>query len=316
DVLIDYMPAARVGDAALCIGPTDTISAGSATVFINGKPAARLGDSCAHGGKIIVGSSTVIIGDSGGGSSAFQTNSLATKNNDSALENDFTVEDSTSLALDFVPVVSSIKSLGQLITGTDLVTGEQISRGMETIGIAAGIFPGGKGLLKGITKGAKILGKSDKVVNVSKAVKKTDKVIGGGAKNVPDKINMRNPDDLMGVEPASDELISAVGKKRDVVIAQPDSEELRMLDYFGAEASVGGVNNSHILLRENPSKAATLEEFLHGTQSKLGITDRLGTSGLGSAETHVKDFMIRHQKKLGLGNEDIQILQILRDKGL
>ncbi|WP_335918972.1 hypothetical protein [Shewanella algae] len=130
------------------------------------------------------------------------------------------------------------------------------------------------------------------------------------------KINMRSADDLMGVEPASPELISAISKKRDVVIAKPGSEELRMLDYFGAEASVSGVNNTHILLRENPSKAAMIEEFLHGTQSRLGITDRLGTSGLGSAETHVKDFMINHQKVLGLGDEDIQILKILRDKGL
>ena len=132
----------------------------------------------------------------------------------------------------------------------------------------------------------------------------------------PNKINMRSPDDLTGVEPASSELISAVANKRDVVIAKPGSEELRMLDYFGAEASVGGVNNTHILLRENPSKAAVIEEFLHGTQTRLGITDRLGTSGLGSAETHVKDFMIRHQKMLGLSDEDIQILQILKDKGL
>ncbi|MDC8853129.1 hypothetical protein [Shewanella algae] len=130
------------------------------------------------------------------------------------------------------------------------------------------------------------------------------------------KINMRSADDLMGVEPASPELISAISKKRDVVIAKPGSEELRMLDYFGAEASVSGVNNTHILFRENPSKAAMIEEFLHGTQSRLGITDRLGTSGLGSAETHVKDFMINHQKMLGLGDEDIQILKILRDKGL
>lgn len=109
---------------------------------------------------------------------------------------------------------------------------------------------------------------------------------------------MRSPDDLMGVEPASPELLSAISKKREVVIAKPGSEELRMLDYFGAEASVGGPNNTHILLRENPSKAAVLEEFLHGTQTKLGITERLGTSGMGSAETHVKDFMIRHKKML------------------
>ncbi len=46
-------------------------------------------------------------------------------------------------------------------------------------------------------------------------------------------------------------------------------------------------------------KAAILEEFLHGTQEKLGIAEKLGRYGLGSAETHVKDFMIRHKKCLG-----------------
>ena len=131
-----------------------------------------------------------------------------------------------------------------------------------------------------------------------------------------DKVVMRSPSESMGVEPASPELLTAIGKKRALTIAKPGSEELRMLDYFGAEASVGGVNNSSILLRENPSKAAALEEFLHGTQSRLGVVDRLGTSGLGSAETHVKDFMIRHRNMLGLSAEDVRILQILRDKGL
>ncbi|MFI2813269.1 LysM peptidoglycan-binding domain-containing protein, partial [Microbulbifer sp. JSM ZJ756] len=172
-------------------------------------------------------------------------------------------------------------------------------------GVEAGLEIGG--LLTG-TKGVK-----SAIDEIPLGARRVD-AEGVGVPN--NKINMRSADDLMGVEPASPELISAVSKKRDVVIAQPGSEELRMLDYFGAEASVGGANNTHILLRENPSKAALLEEFLHGTQSKLGITDRLGTSGLGSAETHVKDFMIRHQKMLGLGDEDVQILQILRDKGL
>jgi hypothetical protein len=53
---------------------------------------------------------------------------------------------------------------------------------------------------------------------------------------------------------------------------------------MGAEANVGGPGHLHILLRENPSKAAALEEFLHGTQSRLGIIDRLGAEG---AEAHV-----------------------------
>jgi hypothetical protein len=130
------------------------------------------------------------------------------------------------------------------------------------------------------------------------------------------KVVMRSPSELMGVEPASSELLTAIGNKRALTIATAGSEELRMLDYFGAEASVGGVKNSSIILRQNPSKAAALEEFLHGTQSHLGIVDRLGTSGLGSAETHVKDFMIRHQSMLGLSAEDVRILQVLRDKGL
>ena len=66
-----------------------------------------------------------------------------------------------------------------------------------------------------------------------------------------------------------------------------------MLEHFGAEASVLDMT---IIVRSNPSKAAILEEFLHGTQEKLRIVEKLGRYGLGSAETHVKDFMIRHKK--------------------
>jgi uncharacterized Zn-binding protein involved in type VI secretion len=61
-VLIGGLPAARVGDKAVCVGPPDTIIAGSGTVFIGGKSAARMGDSTAHGGIIIIGCPTVIIG--------------------------------------------------------------------------------------------------------------------------------------------------------------------------------------------------------------------------------------------------------------
>lgn len=61
-VLIGGLPAARVGDKAVCVGPPDTIIAGSGTVIIGGKPAARMGDSTAHGGVIILGCPTVIIG--------------------------------------------------------------------------------------------------------------------------------------------------------------------------------------------------------------------------------------------------------------
>jgi YD repeat-containing protein len=120
--------------------------------------------------------------------------------------------------------------------------------------------------------------------------------------------------ELSGVERASQQLLDAVNKKRAVTMATEGSDALRYLNYRQAEAAALGKED--IILRLNPSKAAVLEEFLHGTQNKLGIVDRLGTSGFGSAETHVKDFMIRHQKMLGLSPEDIRRLQILRDKGL
>lgn len=55
--------AAVLGDTCACnAAPPDTIAAGSATVFIGGKPAARMGDMTAHGGTITAGEMTVNIG--------------------------------------------------------------------------------------------------------------------------------------------------------------------------------------------------------------------------------------------------------------
>jgi len=61
-VLIHSLPAAVVGDLAVCVGPPDSIVKGSTTVFIGGKPAARAGDTTAHGGSIVLGCFNVIIG--------------------------------------------------------------------------------------------------------------------------------------------------------------------------------------------------------------------------------------------------------------
>lgn len=62
NVSIAGMPAARVTDSLVCVGPPDTIAQGSGTVMINGLAAARLGDATAHGGVIVMGAPTVIIG--------------------------------------------------------------------------------------------------------------------------------------------------------------------------------------------------------------------------------------------------------------
>ncbi len=61
-VLIGGQPAAVVGDTAACAGPPDVVVKGSATVLIGGKPAVRMGDSTAHGGTILIGLATVLIG--------------------------------------------------------------------------------------------------------------------------------------------------------------------------------------------------------------------------------------------------------------
>jgi uncharacterized Zn-binding protein involved in type VI secretion len=61
-VLIGGLPAARVTDMAVCVGPPDVIVLGSFKVLIKGLPAARLGDLTAHGGTIVVGYPTVLIG--------------------------------------------------------------------------------------------------------------------------------------------------------------------------------------------------------------------------------------------------------------
>lgn len=61
-VLIENLPAAVLGDTCVCTGPPDTLVQGSSSVLIAGSPAVRMGDSTAHGGTVILGSTTILIG--------------------------------------------------------------------------------------------------------------------------------------------------------------------------------------------------------------------------------------------------------------
>ena len=61
-VMIGFLPAARVTDMATCVGPPDVIVKGSSSVMIGMMPAARIGDQTAHGGVIVLGCFTVMIG--------------------------------------------------------------------------------------------------------------------------------------------------------------------------------------------------------------------------------------------------------------
>jgi uncharacterized Zn-binding protein involved in type VI secretion len=61
-VLTGSLPQARVSDLATCVGPPDMIALGSFTVLVGSMPAARIGDLTAHGGTIVLGFPTVLIG--------------------------------------------------------------------------------------------------------------------------------------------------------------------------------------------------------------------------------------------------------------
>lgn len=66
-VLIGFMPAARQGDMAICVGPPDSIKQGEPTVLIGNLAAARLGDPMSHGGVVVAGCPSVLIGSSAQG---------------------------------------------------------------------------------------------------------------------------------------------------------------------------------------------------------------------------------------------------------
>lgn len=76
-VITGGLPQARVTDKCICVGPLDMIVKGSATVLVGGLQAARIGDTTVHGGVIVTGFPTVLIGDSGGGSQIVGTMAAA-----------------------------------------------------------------------------------------------------------------------------------------------------------------------------------------------------------------------------------------------
>lgn len=71
NVFVEGKPAGRVGDPYVAHGCKDhpshvgTIASGSANVFINKKPAARVGDPVSCGGCVAEGASKVSVGDGG-----------------------------------------------------------------------------------------------------------------------------------------------------------------------------------------------------------------------------------------------------------
>jgi uncharacterized Zn-binding protein involved in type VI secretion len=61
-VLIGMLPAARATDMAVCVGPPDMIAMGSPTVLTMSLMQARMLDPTVHGGMIMLGDFTVLVG--------------------------------------------------------------------------------------------------------------------------------------------------------------------------------------------------------------------------------------------------------------
>jgi len=57
-VTVEGVPISTIGDGLLCTGvpaTSDKITRGSSVASIEGRRIARIGDSCAHGGKLVEG---------------------------------------------------------------------------------------------------------------------------------------------------------------------------------------------------------------------------------------------------------------------
>ena len=62
-VLAGGLPLAGAGSLVGCVGALGVVLSGSATVFVGGQPVARMGDATAHGGVLVNGMPTVLVGD-------------------------------------------------------------------------------------------------------------------------------------------------------------------------------------------------------------------------------------------------------------
>ncbi len=65
-VFIEGRAAARVGDRLDCAGGHTQIESGSPTVVISGAHASRIGDTTCHKGALTTGAARVFIGNGGG----------------------------------------------------------------------------------------------------------------------------------------------------------------------------------------------------------------------------------------------------------
>ena len=86
---------------------------------------------------------------------------------------------------------------------------------------------------------------------------------------------MFQPDLIRGDTPASKELLQSIEKKgKTIVFAILGSDEARLLDFFSANASVNTSDINHIIVRPDVLKIEILEEFMIAHQKLLGLSKR------------------------------------------
>jgi uncharacterized Zn-binding protein involved in type VI secretion len=61
-VLVGSMPVAKATSMCTCVGPPSLVPMGSPTVMVGSLPAGRLSDATVHGGSIVFGLPTVLVG--------------------------------------------------------------------------------------------------------------------------------------------------------------------------------------------------------------------------------------------------------------
>ena len=216
---------------------------------------------------------------------------------------------------------ANLSTLGDWFYDQTGITSKQVENGGQAFG--TGLFKAnplysGYSVATGLYKGTNVLGEPMSNTDIAweaANIVPWGKLFKFAKLSVPELrlgFSLNSTNSLMGVERASSKLLNTISSKRTVEFALEGSDDMKYLNFLGAEANVGGGYMTHILLRPNPSKAALLEEFLHGTQRRIGLINGLDDAPF--AEWHVKDFMIRHKRLLGLGDQDVEILKILRNR--
>jgi len=201
------------------------------------------------------------------------------------------------------PLGTAIAAKDGAIAGANYLLDNPEEVGAGYFDVSASIV-GGKIAQSGI----RVFSGAGKAANIAEDLKVASKVddLGAAVKKTTVDLTMNNSG-ARTTELASKELIEKMRSKGRVIkIAEEGSDELKYLKRMNANANAGGEGMRHIILRYDATKVEALEEFFHGTQSRLGIVS--GTDNLLQGEIHVKRFMTKKAKLLGISPEDVRIL--------